>query len=320
MNAQTATWQRVFIEITNRCDFDCLFCPSSLSERPKGDMPKDLAMGLLGQFAEMGFAGSLYFHVLGEPLLHPDVFVLTDRAADLGMRPVIFTNGGALSEDRVRKILSSRACELVISMQTISRESYERLRRTPLDWDTYLGRIQMALAVADESDSGCAFRVSIGIKKADPQHPEDLYFLEHESPAQLRASIVSIFSRVQGANLAHVLKRVEAQELPDMPEMKVSERVSLSVKQMGNWRRAMQREPATTGRCRFFGKECAVLADGSVTFCHVDYDGRTTSGNIKESSLDAIVSTPEFVEAADGFTRGESVPVGCRRCRGVKSA
>ena len=137
-------WQRVSIEITNRCNFDCLFCPSGIGERPKEDMPRELAFDILAQLNAMGFTGSLYLHVLGEPLLQPDVFTIRNRAADLGMRPIIFTNGGALSEDGVAEILSSKACELVISMQTINRRSYERLRSASFDWNASLGRIQTA--------------------------------------------------------------------------------------------------------------------------------------------------------------------------------
>ncbi len=319
MNAFADGLRRVFIEITNRCNFDCMFCPSGISERPREDMPRELAGSLLTQLNAMGFAGTLYLHVLGEPLLHPDVFAITDQAADLGMRPVIFTNGGALSEDCVRKILASKARELVISMQTINRESYERLRKTPFDWDTYLGRIQAALAEAGEADSGCVFRVSMGLKKADAQHPDDLYFLEYESLDHVKAGIAAIFSRVKGLDIAHALEQVEAGDVPDLSQVKMNERLRLSVKEIGNWRKTRDREPATTGRCVFFGKECAILADGSVTLCHIDYDGRTTIGNAMEASLEAIFNASEFVDVAKGFAGGDTVPGGCRHCKGVKS-
>ena len=129
------------VEITNRCNFDCVFCPSGISERPRQDMDPDLAFDLLDQLRTLGFAGTIYFHVLGEPLLHPSVFAIVDRAAEAGMRPVLFTNGGALSPKIVEGVLASRADETVISMQTIVRPAYEMLRVTPFQWDTYLGPI-----------------------------------------------------------------------------------------------------------------------------------------------------------------------------------
>lgn len=311
-------WRRAFLEITNRCNFECLFCPSGISERPKEDMDQALAVDIVDQLGELGFQGTLYLHVLGEPLLHPSAFTIIDHAAETGMRPVIFTNGGALTGDIVQRILSSRAGDLVISMQTINRESYELLRRTPFVWDTYLARIQRALAVADEAESGPRFRVSMGMKKADPEHPEDLYFVEYESREEIREAIASIFAEVERADLAGVFSGLDAHEMADLPTSQVTERLSLSVKPMGNWRRVWRDRPAASGRCPFFGGEVAVLSNGNMTFCHIDYDGRTTIGNVREERIRGMVETPGFVTMARDFMAGRGVARGCECCKGVK--
>ena len=311
-------WRRAFLEITNRCNFDCLFCPSGISKRPRKDMDSALAVDIIDQLAELGFQGTLYLHVLGEPLLHPSVFAIVDHAAETGMRPVVFTNGGALTRDIVERILYSRASELVISMQTINRESYELLRRTPFGWDTYLARIQRALAVADETESGPSFRVSMGIKKADPEHAEDLYFLEYESREEIKEAIATIFAEVEGADLEGVFSGLDTDEMAGLPTSQVRERVSLSVKPMGNWRRVWRDKPAASGRCAFFGNELALLSNGNVTFCHIDYDGRTTIGNAREERIEEMFDSPGFVAMARDFMAGRGVARGCECCKGVK--
>ena len=96
---EPTTWHRFFLELTNRCNFDCLFCPSGISERPRRDIDRTLALDVIDQLGELGFGGRIYFHVLGEPLLHPCVFEIVDHAAEAGMAPVLFTNGGALTDD-----------------------------------------------------------------------------------------------------------------------------------------------------------------------------------------------------------------------------
>jgi len=311
--------RQIFVEITSRCNFDCLFCPSGIATRRKGDMPRQTAFDLLAHLHDMGFNRNLYLHVLGEPLLHPDVFDIIDRAADLGMRPILFTNGGALSTNCVQRILSSKAIELVISMQTINRESYEALRKTPFGWNEYLHRIQTALADASESPGTCVFRVSIGVKKADPQHPSDRYFLEYQSPAHLEAGVASIFSKVAGLDIESILGGLGQEDLATAQPVQVNERLRLSVKQMGNWRRMKEREPATKGQCPIFGNEFAILSDGSVVFCHLDYDGDTAVGNAKEQPLEAILSSSEFTEVVKSFSAGTWVPKGCQNCRGVRA-
>ena len=60
---------RIYIEITNRCNLSCDFCPGT--RRPPRTMTpaefRTLTQKLRGE------TGYLYFHVLGEPLLHPQL-------------------------------------------------------------------------------------------------------------------------------------------------------------------------------------------------------------------------------------------------------
>lgn len=312
-------FQRVFLEITNMCNFDCIFCPSGISERVRQDMDPRLAFSLIDQLQELGFNRMIYFHVLGEPLLHLSVFDVVDHAAEAGMRPILFTNGGALTERIAQRVLASKVSELVISMQTINRQSYEMLRKTPFDWDTYLSRIQAALAAANEAEDGCVFRVSMGTKKTDTSHPEELYFAEYESLEQIKESIAAIFSQVEGIDLKEAFSALDARGPENMPIIHINDSLSLSVKPMGNWRRAWQDEPVSSGRCLIFGKELAVLSSGDVTFCHIDYDGRTAIGNLTEKPLMDIINTPQVEQMAADFTSGRSVPKGCEHCRGVKT-
>jgi sulfatase maturation enzyme AslB (radical SAM superfamily) len=311
--------QRVFIEITNRCNFDCIFCPLGISERARQDMDLRLAFSLIDQLQELGFNRMIYFHVLGEPLLHPSVFDVVDHVAEAGMRPILFTNGGALTDKIVQRVLASKAGELLISMQTINRQSYEMLRKTPFDWGTYLSRIQAALAAANEAEDGCVFRVSMGIKKTDTSHPEELYFAEYESLERIKESIAAIFSQVEGIDLTEAFSALDARGSENMPIIHISDCLSLSVKPMGNWRRIWRDEPVSSGHCPIFGKELAVLSSGDVTFCHIDYDGRAAIGNVAEKPLMDIINTPQVEQMAADFISGISVPRGCEYCRGVKT-
>jgi radical SAM protein with 4Fe4S-binding SPASM domain len=324
MNGLVKNWRWFFLEITNRCNFDCVFCPSGISERRKQDMDRRLAFGVIDQLQTLGFNRRIYFHVLGEPLLHPAVFDIVDHAAETGMEPVIFTNGGALTNKVVQRILASKASELVISMQTINRQSYEMLRKTPFAWDIYLGRIQTALAAANETRNGCAFRVSMGIKKQNAWHYEDLYFLEYESPEQIRKSIANIFSQVKGCNLNSVFAALDAHSLSSAPTIQVTDRLALSVKPMGNWRSVWRGDRitagycVTAGYCQFLGQELAILSNGDVTFCHLDYDGRTKIGNVGNKPLAEIMNAPEVGQVFKEFHTHHVVPEACQCCRAIK--
>ena len=322
MSGLACSWERFFLEITNRCNFDCVFCPAGISNRAPHDMESSLVFRVIGWLQALGYDRTLYFHVLGEPLLHPGIFDAVDRAAEAGMRPVLFTNGGALTSSVIRNILASKACELVISMQTINRQSYEMLRKTPIGWHTYLARIQSALAVANDAElnkNGCLFRVSMGVKKPDPEHPEDLYFLDDESVEHVKASIAEIFSQVEKLDLADVFSRLDRNGPSNVAVAQAAEFLSLSVKPMGNWRTVYRDKSVEQGRCDTFGKEMAVLSNGDVIFCHLDYDGRTAIGNVAEKPLPKIIAAPGFVRMTRDFTSGRAVARGCEYCRKVRS-
>jgi radical SAM protein with 4Fe4S-binding SPASM domain len=146
-----------------------------------------------------------------------------------------------------------------------------------------------------------------------------LFFTEYESIEQIKVSIAAIFGQVKGCDLTAVFSGLDAGEIENASPAKITDRLALSVKPMGNWRRIWRDEPTTSGRCRFFEQEMAVLSNGDVTFCHLDYDGRTTIGNINETPLVDIIGAPAFARARQAFLAGEAVAAGCEYCRAIKS-
>jgi hypothetical protein len=320
MTLAAHNWDRFFLEITNRCDFDCQFCASGISQRPRGDLDPSLAFSVIDQLRELGFGETIYFHVLGEPLLHPEVLPIVNHAAEAGLRPVLFTNGGALTKDVIAGVLASKADELLISMQTITREAYEEVRRTPIGWEEYLGGIQQAVASAAErpDDGGPAVRVSVGIRRSDPEHPEDLYFTDYASAEEVREAVAAIFALLPQADLSGVHQAFAADPPANTGPMPVADRVRVNIRQIGNWRRMWREEGTDSGSCRWFGEELAVLANGAITFCHLDYDGRTAVGNVTEDRLAEVVGDPAFVAQSEAFSAGRAVPPACRHCRSVK--
>ncbi len=307
-----------FLEITNRCNFDCDFCPCGVSCRSRGDMASGQAFRIIDELQELGFDKKIFFHVLGEPLLHPEVFKIVDYAADAKMKPVLFTNGGTLTDGVLKSIMASKAREVVISMQTINKRTYNMLRNTPFNWDNYLVRVQNALKVASRKN-GVPFRVSIGIKKKDPLHPGDIYFFEYDSKDEIKEGIKEIFSMVKDPEMEKVFSELDSEGLSNMQSIKIASNISLSVKPIGNWRRVWLDEPLKEGTCVFFGKELAVLSNGDVTFCHIDYDGRTKVGNIREESLVDIIKKSHVEKMFCEFASGKQIATGCEYCKVIKN-
>ena len=71
-------FKKIYIEITNNCNLNCDFCIGN--NRTKKFISKDEFNQVLDKVE--GYTKYLYFHVMGEPLLHPDINELIDVASN----------------------------------------------------------------------------------------------------------------------------------------------------------------------------------------------------------------------------------------------
>ena len=74
--------KKAYLEITNVCNLSCAFCPGT--RREKGFLTPEgfgLLTGKLRPHTEY-----LYLHLMGEPLLHPQLGEILARAEALGFR------------------------------------------------------------------------------------------------------------------------------------------------------------------------------------------------------------------------------------------
>lgn len=82
-------FKKIYIEITNCCNLNCHFCPQN--HRPPQFLTINQFKTLLSQLK--GHTNYLYFHILGEPLLHPQLNELLSLAQAENFQVNITTNG-----------------------------------------------------------------------------------------------------------------------------------------------------------------------------------------------------------------------------------
>ena len=81
--------KRAYIEITNICNLACSFCPGT--KRP-GRMMSAAEFRRLAEKLR-GHVKYIYLHVMGEPLLHPELEDILAAAGEMGFKVCITTNG-----------------------------------------------------------------------------------------------------------------------------------------------------------------------------------------------------------------------------------
>ena len=85
-------YRRVYVEITNRCNANCSFCPGTV--RPPRTMTMEEFKIIAGKL--QGVTKYLYYHLMGEPLTHPLLSDMIRYATTLGFKSAVTTNGKLL--------------------------------------------------------------------------------------------------------------------------------------------------------------------------------------------------------------------------------
>ena len=82
-------YKKIYIEITNRCNLSCSFC--SKVEKPLRNMTVEEFELIISKIKDK--TDTIYLHVKGEPLLHPNLVDFLDIAEENNLKVNITTNG-----------------------------------------------------------------------------------------------------------------------------------------------------------------------------------------------------------------------------------
>lgn len=265
---------RCYLEITNVCNLDCVFCPKT--ERAKHTLTLEEFDVLTSRLK--GEVRFLYFHLMGEPFLHPQLPQFVRMAREKGFTPVLTTNGTLLS--RRTDLLE----ELPHKVQ-ISLHSHEGNGKS--DIKEYVGEV-MTFAM-EAARRGCIIVLRLWNEGGHNSMNQTILNLiaEHQPHPWTE--------RHDGWKLADnlFLENDNMFEWPDLQhEMYDEEEVF----------------------CYALRNQIGVLVDGTVVPCCLDHNGDMPLGNLYEQSLEQILSSPRAHALYEGFTRHAAVEPLCQRC------
>ena len=273
---------KIYTEITNLCNLDCSFCHGT--SRPTGFISKEDFALYAKKIAP--YTDHVYLHVMGEPLLHPDLGELIDIAADEGLKVSITTNG-TLIKDRLRLLLQKADKLYKIS---ISLHSFEA--NIGVDMAKYLdGCISSAKALGEVGVISVLRLWNLeGLSKITPENTEN----------------------------GEILNRLK-EHFPDKWQenrsgQKIGKSVYLEWGERFDWPDMTAPDYGSHGFCYAMKDHVAVLFDGSVIPCCLDADGVMTLGNLKEQTLGEILLSEKAKLIAHGFANSTLVHPLCQHC------
>jgi len=118
----------VSIEPTTACNLRCPQCPSGLRQfsRPQGNMKLDTNLQILDGLGKRLQYINYYFQ--GEPFIHPDFLELVKEARKRNIYVVTSTNAHFISVEKAEEIIASGLSEIIISIDGLTQETYEKYR------------------------------------------------------------------------------------------------------------------------------------------------------------------------------------------------
>lgn len=267
--------KKAYVEITNVCNLKCKFCPGTKREARFMDSE---SFALIAKKLR-GHTQYIYLHLMGEPLLHPQLEEILAIAQSLSFKVIITTNG-TLLHDREGLLLSSAAVHKInISLQSFEANTGEGLEK-------YMEACLAFAKAAGEAGKLCVLRL---------WNKNGFESLNGKILEQIEGAFEKPWEKSRGG-------------------MRLAPRVFLEMGERFDWP-SMELDSLGDG-CFCYGlrDQIGVLCDGTVVPCCLDHDGDIALGNLLEAELDDIMSTERARAIYDGFSGRRAVEKLCKRC------
>ena len=268
-------FNKVYLEISNVCNLKCQFCPGT-KRKPKV-MTEEEFSSLLPRLRP--YTDYLYFHLMGEPLCHPQLERFLELAGGAGFKVILTTNGTLLGKHQ-QMLLRSPALHKV----NISLHAFEANDLT-IPFSRYLQDC-FRFGKAAEGNKLIVYRLWNN-GGADERNREILDAMEafFPRPWTVERKGTRIGSRI-------FLEYGDKFDWPDLTAPEGGEGVF----------------------CHGLRDQIGVLCDGTVVPCCLDHEGDIPLGNLFEQSLEEILDSSRAKALYEGFSCRKATEELCRRC------
>ncbi len=320
-------FQRIHLELTNQCNFSCVFCPDCIMTRKRGFMEEGVARFAIDQIADLDIAEKITFHVMGEPLLHPQFFRILDHARMRRVPVGLTTNGALLTPSNIEALATRDLHQIDISLQTPDKDSFLRTRGARIDFEKYIARILDLAAACYERERTPIFKLRIMTTRFAGALRDELGIPNFMARSQDLQKVVTEWTerfcmrlhRPVPLNLARKVKKIG---IFGWNVIEILPRVFIETYVLTDWGNAFRSEKvieAAHGYCFGMRDHFGILYTGDVVLCCIDYEGKTALGNIRDASLASILGSEKLKSIVEGFRKNRLVDPYCRKCLGSHS-
>ena len=270
---------KVYVEISNICNLSCSFCPGT-TRKPRR-MSKEEFEFVLDKIKP--YTDYIYFHLLGEPLCHPDLSEFLKISDEMGFKVIITTNGTLLNKNEDVLLSSKSHYKTVISLHSFEANDNK------ISFEKYLSDC-FSYAKTAENKKIVVLRLWNNGGK-DSLNDEILAKLESYFPKPW----------AEERNGTRIGEKIYIQygdkfDWPSLESDNIDEKVF----------------------CYGLRDQIGILADGTVVPCCLDNNGTINLGNIFEKDLEEIINSEKAQSIYNGFSSRNACEELCKRCSFVR--
>lgn len=296
-------YKKLYVEITNVCNLTCGFCPKT--DREPQFMSIETFEKILDQIKNR--ADYLYFHVKGEPLLHPKIGEFLDLCDEKGFKVNLITNGSMINKMKSKILTKPALAQVGFSVHSFDENVTDVSTGSGSNSDT-------VISSKDKYLEDIFTFVQEAIDKTDITIVFKLWNLTEDESTNLK-----------NEKNKYILNAIQKQlNLPEKFEEKIcktkgitiSDRIYLSQSNDFEWPNLKNRiaDSDKRGFCHGLRNQIAILVDGTVVPCCLDGDGIINLGNIHDNNFSDIIEGGRARAIINGFSRREVIEELCQRC------
>ena len=268
-------FNKIYLEISNVCNLSCAFCPGT--RRQKHIMTVEEFSALMPRLRP--YTDYLYFHLMGEPLLHPHLAQFLKIAGDWEFKVILTTNG------------------------TLLNKQQEILLNAPA-----LHKVNISLHAFEANDLDVPFEVYLSD-----------CFLFGKAAEGNKLIVYRLWNNGGADELNQKILDTMQQHFPEpwinnRQGKRIGERIFLEYGDKFDWPDLSAPEGSERVFCYGLRDQLGVLCDGTVVPCCLDHEGDLALGNLFTEDMDAILEKPRAKAIYNGFTKKNAAEELCRKC------
>ncbi len=321
----------VLIELTNKCNFHCTFCPSDSQKRALGFMDLELVKQLYEEISYKKIASSVHLHLMGEPTLHPDLIEILKFGSSKKVKTDLTTNISTLGARNVSKILDALYGKITASHMSPTEDTYHVRGAVGISWERYIGNLRLLVReYMKRLAEGNATKNTIDIRVMVTQNTASNVSIigSSKEAGDILKEWNNFVAEVECQLGMAPFERKDHNDDDLVRENKYS-KTSYSLQQgikLTFWRAFTfantrvsddfdLKATRETSYCSHPFTQVGVLWNGDVTLCCLDHDGQLKVGSVLDSSIETVIQSEAAQKLRASMLGDYPLPSICQTCQ-----